>query len=126
MFLQSWGDKIRVFGAMPAAWPNAVFSELRAEGAFLVSAEWKDGKTDWLWIKSLAGEPCRVATDLADGFVLSSTQPDCTAKRVSPGLLEINLPKSGEVMLRRDAALQPAVRPVPASDGISNHYGNKR
>jgi hypothetical protein len=126
MLLQSWGDKIRVFGAMPKAWPHAVFSELRAEGAFLVSAEWKDGKTDWLRIKSLAGEPCRVQTDLAEGFVVSSPQKGCTAKKVGPGLLEVSLAKDGEVLLRRDTSVQPLVKPIPATDNVANYYGVKK
>jgi alpha-L-rhamnosidase len=125
MFLQSWGDKIRVFGAMPKVWTEAVFHDLRAEGAFLVGAEWKDGKTEWLRIRSLAGEPCRVATDLADSFVLSSTQPDCAAKKIVDGLLEINLAKGQELLLRRTATVVPQVTPLPAGDGVSNFYGVK-
>jgi len=38
MLLQSWGNKIAVFPAIPKAWDSAVFHDLRAEGAFLVSA----------------------------------------------------------------------------------------
>jgi hypothetical protein len=60
MLLQSWGDTIRIFPAMPAAWGDAVFHNLRAEGAFLVSAERRNGKTQWVRVKSLAGEPCRI------------------------------------------------------------------
>jgi len=64
MLLQSWGDTIRVFPAMPTGvWPDAVFHNLLAEGAFLVSARRADGKTQWVRIKSLAGEPCRVLVD---------------------------------------------------------------
>jgi hypothetical protein len=125
MLLQSWGDKIRVFGAMPKEWPEAVFHDLRAEGAFLVSAGWKNGKTEWLRIKSLAGEPCRVATDLPDGSVLISTQPECAAKKIADGLLEINLAKGQEVLLRRTATVVPEVKPLPAGDGASNFYGVK-
>ena len=39
MLLQSWGDKINVFPAVPQEWDTAVFHDLRAEGAFLVSAD---------------------------------------------------------------------------------------
>jgi hypothetical protein len=60
MLIQSWGGTIRVFPACPTAWRDAEFRDLRAEGAFLVSAVRKDGKTQWVRIKSLAGEPCRV------------------------------------------------------------------
>jgi alpha-L-fucosidase 2 len=125
MLLQSWGGTIRVFPAMPVEWPEGVFHDLRAEGAFLVSAGWKNGRTEWIRIKSLAGEPCRLATDLADGFLSSSPQPDCTATQVAPRLVEINVAKDGEILLRRDSGVTPAIRPVPAADGISNHYGCK-
>ena len=126
MLLQSWGEKIRVFRAIPKEWPDVVFNDLRAEGAFLLSGGWKSGRTDWIRIKSLAGEPCRVQTDLADSFVLSSTQPGVTAKKISPDLLEINLPKNGEVLLRRDASVQPLIKPIPTTDNVANYYGVKK
>jgi hypothetical protein len=60
MLLQSWDGVIRVF----PVWPEGVkasFEQLRAEGAFLVSAEF-DGKTiGLLKIKSLLGGKCSVA-----------------------------------------------------------------
>ena len=63
MLIQSHNNLIRVFPAVPAAWPNAVFHNLRTEGAFLVSAERKAGRTQWVRVKSLAGEPCRIQFD---------------------------------------------------------------
>ena len=45
MLLQSWGGKIRVFPAVPEAWPDITFHDLRAEGAFLVSAVRQGGRT---------------------------------------------------------------------------------
>jgi hypothetical protein len=66
MYLQSWGNKIRVFPAMPDAWKEGCFSNLRAEGAFLVSAKRSNGKTEFVSIKSLTGEPCVLKTDLID------------------------------------------------------------
>ena len=63
MLIQSWGGTIRVFPACPAAWKDAVFHDLRTEGGFLVSAARKNGKTEWVRIKSLAGEPGRVQID---------------------------------------------------------------
>ncbi|MEI8309615.1 MAG: glycoside hydrolase family 95-like protein [Verrucomicrobiota bacterium] len=67
MLLQSWGDVIRVFPAMPGRWRNATYHNLRAEGAFLVSAKWREGKTAWISIRSLAGSACRIETEI-DGF----------------------------------------------------------
>jgi alpha-L-fucosidase 2 len=44
MLLQSYAGAIEVMPALPADWKDASFSNLRAEGAVLVSAERKDGK----------------------------------------------------------------------------------
>src|SRR3546814_14371756 len=63
MVLQSWGGAIRIFPAVPAAWPDLVFGDFRAEGAFLVSARRSGGRTAWIRVKSLAGEPCVVECD---------------------------------------------------------------
>ncbi len=60
MMLQSWDGLIRVFPAWPKDIP-AEFSQLRAEGAFLVSASQRDGQVTHLKVKSLAGGPCRIA-----------------------------------------------------------------
>ena len=60
MLIQSWGDCIRIFPAVPEEWRELAFKDLRTEGAFLVSASRKEGQTQWVLVKSLAGEPCRL------------------------------------------------------------------
>ncbi|TXK84283.1 glycosyl hydrolase family 95 catalytic domain-containing protein [Paenibacillus sp. N3.4] len=62
MLLQSWGGKIRVFPAVPDEWRETAFHDLRTEGAFLVSAMRRDGETQFIRVKSLAGEPCVIKT----------------------------------------------------------------
>lgn len=64
MLIQSWGNVIRVFPATPTSWKDASFYQLRAEGAFLVSAKRENGKTQFIHIKSLAGESCIIQSDL--------------------------------------------------------------
>lgn len=58
MLLQSWGDTIRIFPAIPDDWENVSFTDLRTQGAFLVSARMDDHQISYLKIKSLAGEAC--------------------------------------------------------------------
>jgi len=60
MLLQSHSDTIQVFPAVPDNWKEVSFENLRAEGAFLVSAQRKNGRTKEVLIKSLAGARCRV------------------------------------------------------------------
>jgi hypothetical protein len=60
MLIQSWGDKIRVFPAVPPGWKDAVFDNLRCSGAFLVSSELKDGDIKYVRIISEKGGTVRV------------------------------------------------------------------
>ena len=101
MLLQSWGDRIRIFPAIPSEWKEAEFHELRAEGAFLVSALRKNGVTSWVKIKSLAGAPCKVRPGFAGSFAVSS--PSVTSKEVEPGIFELGLKKGEEVILFQES-----------------------
>jgi alpha-L-fucosidase 2 len=60
MLLQSYSGTIRIFPAIPADWKDISFKTLRAEGAFLVSAERKGGVTHSVTIISEKGGPCRL------------------------------------------------------------------
>jgi alpha-L-fucosidase 2 len=100
MLLQSWGDKIRVFPAIPSEWKEAEFHDLRTEGAFLVSAARKNGFTRWVRIKSLAGAPCKVRPGFVGAF--SSTLPSVSMREVEPGIFELGLAKGEEVTLYQE------------------------
>ncbi len=107
MLLQSWSDPaldepgpIRVFPSVPSVWKDETieFHDLRAEGAFLVSARREKGSTQWIRIKSLAGQPCRLKTDM--------TTPSCRINGAntpvsweSNGLIVLSLEKAGEAVL---------------------------
>ena len=45
MLLQSWGNKLRIFPAVPTTWKNVSFEHLRAEGGYVVSAKRAHGHT---------------------------------------------------------------------------------
>jgi len=60
MLLQSYSDTIRLFPAVPADWKDISFKTLRAEGAFLISAERKDGQTQTVTIISEKGGFCHL------------------------------------------------------------------
>ncbi len=45
MLLQSWGGVVRIFPAVPEAWGDVSFHNLRAEGGFEVSAVRRGGRT---------------------------------------------------------------------------------
>jgi len=110
MLIQSWSDPtkeepgaIRVFPAVPAEWKDIEFRDLRAEGAFLVSAKRTGGQTQWVRIKSLAGEPCLVRTDII-GEVRAKGGRPFTLEKVAPGTCRIDLRKGEEVFLESGGA----------------------
>ena len=105
MLIQSWSDPakdepgpIRIFPALPSAWKDVEFRDLRAEGAFLVSAKRSRGKTEWVRIRSLAGEPCRVRPGM-NGAIRTRGDREHKLELVSPGIYEIALKKGEEVLL---------------------------
>jgi hypothetical protein len=123
MLLQSWGDTIRVFPAMPAAWPDAVFHNLRAEGAFLVSARRVAGKTQWVRIESLAGEPCRVKPNFAGEPRIVAGATNVAVKAVGDGVYELALAKGQEVVLAADGKGPFIVDALPAQADRLNSFG---
>jgi hypothetical protein len=96
--LQSWGNKIRIFPALPDTWKEASFDQLRAEGGFLVSAARKEGKTQWVQVKSLAGEPCVVKVSDWTSMVSSDKNIRIT-KTAIPGEFTVELKKGQQVLL---------------------------
>lgn len=55
MLLQSHTGVIRVFPALPESWQNASFSQMRAMGAYLVSATYRNGEVETIQITAEKG-----------------------------------------------------------------------
>lgn len=125
--LQSWGDKIRVFPAVPDHWNDAVFSDLRAQGGFLVSAVRKNGKTEWIKIKSLAGEPCVLKVAGWENAVQISEGKRIAIEPVAKGEFRIGL-KAGEqiVVAASPSKSNLTVQPVVHSGNEKNFFGVKK
>ena len=62
MLIQSHTGAIQVFPAVPESWKEISFTSLRTQGAFLVSAQKKDGKVVRVEIVSEKGGVCRFKT----------------------------------------------------------------
>jgi alpha-L-fucosidase 2 len=60
MLLQSWGNLIRIFPAVPSAWKNVSFERLRAEGGFEINSEMKDGNVIRVTITATADQLLRL------------------------------------------------------------------
>jgi alpha-L-fucosidase 2 len=113
MLLQSWGHTIRVFPAAPSAWGDIAFHNLRAEGAFLVSAKRTGGQTQWVRLKSLAGEPCRVKLDMP-GEMRVTGRRAFQLEPLGGDTYSLDLQRGEEALLYTgDAVPRAIVRPVP-------------
>ena len=63
-YMQDWGTTIRVFHGIPSSWKDASFVNMRAKGAFLVSANRKEGKTVYIRVASERGNVCQLQTEI--------------------------------------------------------------
>ena len=75
MLLQSYSGVIRVFPAVPSTWADVSFVTLRTEGAFLISAERKAGRTTRVEIRAEKGGECRLEDPFqGGGFAVAGIQ----------------------------------------------------
>lgn len=130
MLLQSWGNLIRVFPAVPGEWQEAVFHNLCAEGGFLISAVYKAGRTEFVRIHSLAGEPCRLHTDLAEseqGFIIESQRKSPDYRIHGDQSIEISLGPGEEAVIYATGVRQPGeITPIQGEPGMCNFFGGKK
>ncbi|WP_276504730.1 glycosyl hydrolase family 95 catalytic domain-containing protein [Terrimonas pollutisoli] len=123
LVLQSWGDKIRVFPAVPSSWKDLSFENLRTEGAFLISAVRKYGETKWVRIKSLAGEPCIIHPGINGKLHVSGK---AHLKELSNGDYALQLKKGEEVVLYKNAADLLLKADAVKQGGRSNYWGSRK
>lgn len=123
MLLQSWGGKIRIFPAVPDAWQDVAYDKLLTEGAFEVTASRKAGKTEFIQVKSLAGEPCVVVTDIAQPVFKGKRT--LTSKRLEANTYLVDL-KKGEEMIIYPEGTFPELIIRPISNTSTLHFGKKK
>ncbi len=80
MLLQSHNGILQVFPALPRRWKNAAFDRLRAEGALLVSATRRNGRTTEVVIRSERGGTVRVKSPWGNGMIRLSMTRGQTAR----------------------------------------------
>ena len=122
MLLQSWGDTIRVFPAAPKQWKDVSFCDLRAEGAFLISAAKQDGVTQFVRVESLAGEPCRIKTDIA-GDIHVQSEDRIDYNMLEDGTIELKLAKGQSARIRGGQQPDTECRLIEASEKYCHYFG---
>jgi hypothetical protein len=89
MLLQSHNGLIRIFPAIPNAWKEVSFTNLRTEGAFLVSASKKEGNIQSFTIIAPQGGTARIRLPFPT-FVI----------RNSAGMKQLNAASQSEILLQ--------------------------
>ncbi|MCH6258701.1 hypothetical protein MLD52_19230 [Puniceicoccaceae bacterium K14] len=123
MLLQSWGDTIRVFPAVPDCWENISFDGLLAKGGFEISATRAAGLTRFVSVKSNAGEPCVLKLDFqperVEGIEMSAVEylPD--------GRFKVELKLGEQAIFYADAVDVARIAPVSAEPENYNSFGVK-
>jgi len=118
---------IHVFPAVPAVWPDAAFHQLRTQGAFLVSARKRAGETQFVIIKSLAGGPCFVRTDIPEPRIAINGKRAKSSQihRAEGGFYEIAL-KKGDTATLTPVALNKAdlrIEPLSVAEKDRHLFG---
>ncbi|MDF2958537.1 MAG: afcA1 [Paenibacillus sp.] len=122
MLLQSWGNTIRVFPAVPDAWKDVTIHDMRAEGGFLVSAIRREGVTQLVRIKSLAGEPCLVRTGIREPYYEFSG-PKLPLEHIGDGLIRLRLLKGEDIVFALEPGTEWIIEPCVADEEAVNSYG---
>ena len=101
---------------------DIAYSGLRTEGAFKVSASRKQGKTQFIHIKSLAGEPCIITTDIVNPIF--EGKRNFTIQSLPNNTFQIDLKKGEEVFISPQGEKPDfIISSIPHTS--KNHYGLK-
>lgn len=100
MLLQSHTGVIRLFPAIPKSWQDASFQTLRAEGAFLISADRKNGSIYQVEIIPEKGGVLKLHNPFAGkSFTASGIKPSDIQEK--DGILEIKTRQGKSFVLTR-------------------------
>lgn len=123
LLLQSHNGIINVFPAIPETWNDAVFHDYIAAGGFLISAKYKDNKTEFIRITSLAGEKCILQTDM-ESIKCSILADLDRITKLDDRLYEINLAKGKSILIYNEHSDPDfIIAPVTVQSGEENSFG---
>lgn len=104
MYMQDWGDRIRIFWGCPDSWKDCSFSNMRAAGAFRVSAVRKDGRTTSIRVVSDRGGTCRLQTGMSSFKVADHAGKEVSYRLLDSGkgLIEVDTRRGDEFVVEEN------------------------
>ncbi|GAB3907954.1 hypothetical protein GCM10029964_106960 [Kibdelosporangium lantanae] len=117
MLCQSWGGVIRVFPAVPDKWADAALDNFLTQGAFLLSAVRRGGKTLWAKVTSQQGQPCAVKHGISGDIEVSTPAgAPVSWHATADGVITIDLAKGATAVIHPKGAVPDLmVQPVPVT-----------
>lgn len=126
MLLQCWGGVIRVFPALPDEWQDVAFADLLADGAFEISANRRNGITEFVHIRSLKGGTCRIHPNLTGEVKGDGIEAD-RFKIMKDGSVHIAFREQECMTLYTgDTCKTVAIAPVQGEESCRNFYGAQK
>lgn len=126
MYLQSSGNLLHIFPAVPGAWKNASFIDFRAEKGILVSALRQKGKTAFVQLKTPVDTDCHIRTDFGTkdihAYSIADNIKETKKLKTTNGIIEINL-TSGETVIITTSTYKPNENIWTAPSDDSFRYG---
>ena len=127
MLLQSQEPLIRIFPAIPDNWQDASFADLRAEGAFLVSANRKKMQTALVVIKSEKGGGTTIETDIPSASILiKSDKGKCSYRMATVNnktLITLITSPGEKIAIRNKKFPEALIQPVKTTTYHQQYWG---
>jgi alpha-L-fucosidase 2 len=101
LLLQNKNGCVQVFPAIPSSWKEVSFKNLRAEGAFLISAKRKNGVPDEIKIVSEKGGNLKLKLPFKTMTV--ALQKNIETKNSGDGFVTLHCKPGGIIVLKEDA-----------------------
>jgi len=98
MLLQSYSGVLEIFPAVPEQWKNITFCNLRAEGAFLVSARKVNGVVEEVKIISVKGGTARLRLPFKTWITRNGN--GVLSKETDHGIMAISFKQGGSIVLK--------------------------
>jgi hypothetical protein len=115
MVSQSSGGVVKVFPSVSTSWPDASIQNIRCQGAFLLDASRKSGRTEWVRVRSEAGAPLVLQHGIAgDIDVRDESGRRLAWKPAGDGRISVPLRRGrAAIVSRRGERPDPRPRDVP-------------